>query len=276
MSNNRLFEAAMHDRSRRDFLKTLLALGSAALLGPALQIHAANAVLSVPPTIMLHSKDRWKLINILAWLKHNNYTSLTYRDLINVIQGNATLPDNPIILTIDDIGTSYILPYYMAMIEYVDKAGYQGVVGVVTHATPTENPANWATLRAMADRGWQIDTHTTHHHLLPQVKTVDELRTEIVDSAKMIVDGTGQQPISLIVPYANLYLRGGKYDQRIFDVSAEANLQFVVGMKDGRYLNPVDHAPYYLGRVGVGVDSKQTGWWITHFNSDEPAPTDNS
>ncbi|HVO41992.1 MAG TPA: polysaccharide deacetylase family protein [Aggregatilineales bacterium] len=266
----------MHSRSRRDFLKILCLLAGGALLRPAWQINAAAGPIPIPPTIMLHSKDRWKLVNILRWLRDNGYNSLTYRQFLDVIQGNAALPDRPIILTIDDVGSSFILPYYMAMVEAVERQGYTGVLGVVTRDSPLKNPDNWATLRGMADRGWQLDTHTTHHHVLPQVKTLDELRAEIVDSAQMIIDGTGQTPTSLIVPYANPYLRGGKFDQRIFDVSTEGNLSFVVGMKEGRFVNPIDHAPYYLGRVGVGMDSTQEGWWITHFNSDEPTPQDNS
>src|SRR5215468_8000814 len=91
MSNiNQSLENALHDRSRRDFLKTLCALAGAAIL-PAWTIKRADAAdsIPVPPTLMLHSKDRWKLQNILAWLKDNQYNSITYGQFASVLQGNA-------------------------------------------------------------------------------------------------------------------------------------------------------------------------------------------
>ena len=265
LSPNAALEAAMHDSSRRDFLKILCALVGAAVLTPIWQIKAGGQKLAVPPTLMLHSKDRYKLHNILVWLQDNGYSNLTYRQFASVIRGEMTLPDKPIILTIDDIGSDYIQPAFPQMIDMIEKAGYIGMLGVVTNATPGKNPGNWATLKEIAARGWELDTHTTHHYDLPQLKTVDEMRAEVVDSAQMITDGVGQTPTSLIVPFAAMYIRGGAFDQRIFDVSSEAKLDFVVGMKEGRYVD-TDQPPIYLGRVGVGVDSVQTGWWITHFN----------
>src|SRR5258707_680755 len=136
MSNiNQSLENALHDRSRRDFLKTLCALAGAAIL-PAWEIRPAAAAESipVPPTL--------KLQNILSWLKDNQYNGVTYAQFANVL-GNATLPDKPIILTIDDVGSHYIQPYYPQMIDMINKAGYIGMLGIVTRATPTEKPDIW-------------------------------------------------------------------------------------------------------------------------------------
>ncbi len=259
----------MHSLSRRDFLKALCVVTSGTFLHPQWMLDTGDKSIAVPPTLMLHSKDRWKLVNILAWLKDNGYNSVTYRQLIAVIKGEAKLPSRPVILTIDDIGTAFIVTYYLDMIDMIEKAGFIGMLGLVTAKTPSETPAIWKTLREMSDRGWQLDTHTTHHHVLPQLDTLDELRVEIVDSAKMVEDGIGKAPTSLIVPYANVGYSNGKYDERIFKVSAEANLDFVVGMAHGRVVN-TDQPPIYLGRVGVGVDSVQTGYWLQHFNIDSP------
>jgi peptidoglycan/xylan/chitin deacetylase (PgdA/CDA1 family) len=268
-SANAAVESAMRSISRRDFLKLLGGVGGAAFLDPAWHFKVADLKLPVPPTLMLHSKDRWKLVNILAWLKNNGYTSITYRQLADVIRGEARFPEKPIILTMDDIGTHWIVPTYMDMVDLVSKAGYTGVLGLVTLKTPTQTPDIWKTLREVGARGWQLDTHTTHHHSLPRVPTLDGLRVEIVDSAKMIEDGIGITPATLIAPYANVGYSQGKYDYRIFKVAAEAKLDFVVGMAHGRYING-DQAPFYVGRVGIGVDAVQTSHWIKAFNLDLP------
>jgi endo-1,4-beta-xylanase len=252
--------------TRRGFLKILGGLAGTAMLTPLARLAADAPLLNVPPTLVLHTKDRWKLARILRWLNDNGYQSINYHALTDMIQGKATPPDKPILITIDDIGSSYIQPYFLDMADLVEKAGYRGVFGVVTRQPPDKNPKVWGVLRGLADRGWEMDTHTTHHIVLPSLKTMGELRAEIVDSANMLEDGIGQRPISLIIPYANLYQKGRHVDQRIFEVATEARLTFVVGMAEGRQIASDAQPPYYVGRVGVGVDYVQTAWWITHFN----------
>jgi peptidoglycan/xylan/chitin deacetylase (PgdA/CDA1 family) len=261
---------AMERLGRREFLHMLCGMAGAVLLRPAWNFNFADQTLPVPPTLMLHTKDRWKLQNIVCWLNDNGYTSINYRAFAQVIRGEATLPDKPIILTLDDVGTHFIQPYFMDMIDLIEKGGYKGMLGLVTRQTPSENKETWSKLREVAARGWQLDTHTTHHWALPPIKKEDVLQSEIVDSAKMIGDGIDQSPGSLIAPYADVRLPNGQMDQRIFDLAKQAGLDFVVGMAQGRHITGDEMPPYYLGRVGVGVDSVQTAWWITHFNLEKP------
>jgi peptidoglycan/xylan/chitin deacetylase (PgdA/CDA1 family) len=255
---------------RREFLRVLCGVAGVTLLRPAWNFDPPDQVMPVPPTLMLHTKDRWTLPNIVRWLNDNGYTSINYRAFAKVMRGEATLPDKPIILTIDDVGTQFIQPYFIDMIDLIEKGGYKGVLSVVTRQTPAENPETWGKLREFAARGWLLDTHTTHHWALPLIQKEDVLRSEIVDSAKMIADGIGQPPISLILPYASARLPNGQMDKRIFDLADEAGLEFVVGMAQGRHVASDEPPPYYVGRVGVGIDSVQTAWWITHFNLEKP------
>ncbi|MCC7448868.1 MAG: polysaccharide deacetylase family protein [Anaerolineae bacterium] len=264
-------DAAFQRMGRRDFLRVLGGLAGAVALGPRWHMWDTNGQpFAVPPTIMLHTKDRWKLEAILKWMNDNGYNSVTYGTLVEVLRGAAKLPPKPVIITMDDVGTDYIQPYFMDMIDLTEKAGYVGMLGVVTRALPRENPENWSKLHEIAQRGWQLDTHTTNHWLLPAIRDDQTLRAEIVDSAKMLEDGLDQKPTSLIVPYANLTsLETGQMDERIFTVSREAGLDFVVGMVLGRRIGAGNQPPYYLGRVGVGVDAVQTGYWLEHFGDDQ-------
>lgn len=256
---------------RRDFLRMLGGLAGAVVLGPRWQMRDMNGQpFAVPPTLMLHTKDRWKLEAILKWLNDNGYTSVTYGTLVEVIRGAARLPDKPVIITMDDVGSNYIQPYFMDMIDLTEKAGYVGMLGVVTRENPSQNKETWSKLREIASRGWQLDTHTSNHWLLPAIRDEKTLRAEIVDSAQMLEDGLDQKASSLIVPYANLTSpETGKMDERIFTISREAGLDFVVGMALGRHIGMGEQPPYYLGRVGVGVDAVQTGWWLAHFGEDQ-------
>jgi hypothetical protein len=100
------------------------------------------------------------------------------------------------------------------------------------------------------------------------------LRREIVDSAKMMEDGLDQAPTTLVVPFGALKNYSGgamsqTYDARIFAVSAEAKLQFVVGLNHGRYIN-TDTPPHYVGRIPLGGNPVQTENWIKNFYEDAP------
>ncbi|MFN7209409.1 MAG: hypothetical protein ACK4P1_03320, partial [Aggregatilineales bacterium] len=88
--------------SRRAFLRglSMAALGIAL---PQLPLSASEVPFRVPPTLMLHSKDRWKLPHILEWLREHDYESVGYADLLSALRGERALPEKPIILTIDDI-----------------------------------------------------------------------------------------------------------------------------------------------------------------------------
>lgn len=256
---------AMHHIGRREFLRLLCGSAAGIVLEPTWKFNLANKAIPVPPTLMLHSKNRWQLVNIVKWLTANGYSGINYRQLNSVLQGHTTLPDKPVILSLDDLDTIYIERYFMEMVDLMENAGYLGVLGIITTKTPKQNPKSWQTLNELAARGWELDTHTTHHALLPPLKR-EEMRAEIVDSANMIADAVDLPATTLIVPYANIKFPKGKIDQRIFDVSAEANLQFVVGMAGGRHIQPDAMPPYYVGRVGVGTDAVQTGNWIRSFN----------
>lgn len=250
--------------SRRAFLRTLgmAALGVAL---PRLPASTEDQPFRVPPTLMFHTKDRWKLPHILEWLRDHDYESVGYADLLKALRGERALPEKPIILTIDDIAPSYVQPYFLAMAEEVEKVGYRGVFAVVADQPPQRAERGWAILRELAERGWELDTHTSYHSYLPALRLPD-LREEIIRSAEWIAEGTGYTPLSLIAPYGGVYRREREFDPRIFEVAAEAGLAFVVGIVGGRFISADMQPPYYVGRVGIGSDHLQTGRWIQNFH----------
>lgn len=250
--------------SRRAFLKaTALTLGGLSLLKVS-SISAAKQVYPVPPTVMLHTADRRQLLKLLLWLNEQQYTSIGYTDLMNAMQGKASLPAKPVLITIDDIASNYIQPYFLDMAKMVEDAGHRGVFGVVTRESPARSPKVWAQLADLAEHGWEMDSHTKTHSLFSSL-SIDDLRDEIVGSAEWLKDGIGRTPLSLIAPYGGVYSTGRNFDPRVFDLAREAGYQFVVGIVGGRDITSMDQPPYYVGRVGTGVDHVQTAYWITHF-----------
>src|SRR5512143_2605427 len=122
MRRNLSFDKLADRLGRRDFLRLLCGTAGAALLRPVWQLQVGDQVLPVPPTLMLHTKDRWKLESIVKWLADNGYHSVTYRTFAQALRGDISLPDKPVILTIDDVGTDFINPYFGAMMDIAEKA----------------------------------------------------------------------------------------------------------------------------------------------------------
>src|SRR5258706_10224041 len=90
---NKLFEQAMRGSSRRDFLKLLgsfvggMTLQSRWQIGstPAGDAAGNSKGIPVPPTLMLHTHDRWKLRNTLAWLADRGYSAITYKSFAAIL-----------------------------------------------------------------------------------------------------------------------------------------------------------------------------------------------
>lgn len=262
--------------SRRGFLRLVAGAAGAWMLGvpgsrpgPARAGAAAGGPFAVPPTLMLHprEKDLGQLPRVLKWLTDNDYRTLVYADLAQALRGETTLPARTALITIDDLGSHYIEPEFYTIADLIEDAGHRASFGVVTRSGPDRSPREWGVLREFSARGFEMNTHTNTHSVLSDLETTDEVREEIMGSAAMLADALGVPPVSLIVPYGDVYVpdRFRVFDQRIFDAALEAGLDFVVGIVQGRTIPPDMQAPYYVGRVGVGVDAFQTSWWLEHF-----------
>ncbi len=107
----------------------------------------------------------------LAYLKENNYTTITMTDLINYVYEDTPLPDNPIILTFDD-GYLSTYQYVYPLLKEYDMKIVLSVVGKsiddfsrvkddhVAYAHIT-----WEKLREMQDSGHaEIQNHTYNLH----------------------------------------------------------------------------------------------------------------
>lgn len=199
----------------------------------------------IPASIMLHSKDRYLLTDwLIPWLLDNGYTTITYRDYAAILRGEREMPEKAVILSIDDISTSHINGYFVAMVEALHDAGMVAVLAINDTVGPEENGETYGQIATWSSWGMELATHTSHHVNLP-VYSDEEVRTEIVGSLDRIQMGTGVRPITLILPYG-----AGANDERVLAVSLEAGIQFIVGIP-GRDRSIDGFAPpMYMPRVG--------------------------
>ena len=110
----------------------------------------------------------------LKWLKENGYTTITTKELINYLEGNGTLPEKPIILTIDDGKYGVYKNAYPLLQEYDMKAVLAVIGANITEATNDPSTrvdlgapyCTWEEIAEMSHSGHvEIISHTYGLHV---------------------------------------------------------------------------------------------------------------
>lgn len=108
-------------------------------------------------------------------------------------------------------------------------------------------PATWRQLRELADRGWEIGSHTRTH---PRLTTLDDstLETELGDSRREVEQALGRPCLTIAYPY-------GDEDERVERATAAAGYERAAALP-----YPRSHAAAALRwpRVGVYHDDDLT------------------
>lgn len=209
-----------------------------------------------PPSLMLHSAALPQMKDLLPLLAQSGYRTVTYKTYYEALLNNTPL-NNPLLLSIDDLPVTHLNPGFMDMISEIHDYGMSGTLGIVTRGTREEaNPKIWEYLKALKEFGWELANHTQDHALLPSYND-SSLNYEIQEASRRIYEATGEAPVTLIVPYGNINnATTNKPDQRIFDVSAQLGIKWVVGIPDGKHFS--GKPPYYVGRVPTGETAQIT------------------
>jgi len=216
-----------------------------------------------PPSLMLHSEDLPQLTNLLPMLEQAGYQALTYENYYEALLNKRPLRD-PILLSLDDLGITYLSPGQKGMILAMDKIGMCGTLGIVTRGTRKEAKTEiWQYLKRLQDKGWELAIHTENHVSLPPVSEAT-LRYQIKEPYDEILEATGKAPVSLILPYGIVTKKGtGEMDQRIFQVCKELKIRWVVGVGGGRQFR--GESPFYVGRMSPGKTAGITMKYLANF-----------
>ena len=109
--------------------------------------------------------------NDLKYLKNNGYTTIQVRDLIAFCNGEAPLPEKPVMITFDD-GYESVYAYAYPLLQQYGMKAVVSIIGYYTDLySKTEDKhlnyshLTWTELREMTESGtFEIQNHTYNMH----------------------------------------------------------------------------------------------------------------
>jgi len=138
----------------------------------------------------------------LDWLASQGFQTVSLNDLVDSRRRHAPLPDKAIILTFDD-GKADALGIVLPALR---KRGMRASFFVVTSLVGRAGYLTWDGVRALADAGMEIGSHTATHPRLPDLsdeRVQDELR-----ESRLRLQAELHRPIeALAYPYNSVRAR---------------------------------------------------------------------
>ena len=132
----------------------------------------------------------------LDWLASHGFHTVSLHDLAEWRQRRAPLPDKAIILTFDD-GKADALGIVLPALR---KRGMRATFFVITDLLGRAGYLTWDGVRALADAGMEIGSHTATHPRLSDLPDA-RVQSELVES-RLTLQGELHRPVeALAYPY---------------------------------------------------------------------------
>jgi len=148
----------------------------------------------------------------LAYLKQNNYHTVSFTDLADYLENGKKLPERPVIISLDDGWENQFEYGFPILQKYHDTATFYVVTNYLDH----ENFMTTEQLKTMVAAGMSIGCHTRSHPPLPGVSS--ERAWDEIAGAKAILEQAGFKIDTFAYPY-------GSYDERIVDMVENAGFR---------------------------------------------------
>jgi peptidoglycan/xylan/chitin deacetylase (PgdA/CDA1 family) len=184
----------------------------------------------------------------LQYLEMTGYTVIPLRHLYEYVIGERlSLPDNPVVITIDDGWRSA----YTEAFPELKKRGFPFTLFIypkIINKTPIS--LTWDQIREMQEGGADIQSHTLSHPYLsrrqhPELSDeqyAEWVRRELLESKKIIEKQTGRPVEFVAYPY-------GDYDSRVIAVAKKAGYVGGLTCVYGRVRKETD--PLRMNRVVI-------------------------
>src|SRR3990167_5238229 len=206
-----------------------------------------------------------KQIKILKLL---GFESITLTKLVDFMQGRTNLPHKPIIITFDD-GTQDAIDNAVPILE---DSGFSAVFFIPTNYVGRKSSwmlstvntefqvIDWATVRKLDSKGFEIGTHSMSHPHLDQIPTID-CQKELEGSRSILEELLDHEVRHMAYPF-------GDYDERVRELAHEAGY-YTACTTEEKIANSKDHM-LALPRLNIGMQDTLIDFVIKVFTAKTP------
>ncbi len=189
------------------------------------------------------------LASQIETLKEANYTFLTIKQAVKLLNGQGVLPLNPVVLTFDDGYRDFYTDAYPILKKYNVAATQYVVSGFF-------NDPNYMTdemVREIATDGLvEIAAHSETHPWLAD-KDNDFLNKEVLESKKKLEKIIGAEIVSFAYPYGSFDLKAIQLAKKAGYTSAVSTVPGIMHNQDSKYF-------LYRLRAGKRVGEELLNW----------------
>lgn len=229
--------------------------------------HVAKAATVDIPVLLYHRivqtpTNQWTDTSIdhfkqaIQYLDDNGYTTLSADEYANIMEGKATAPPKPVLLTFDDATPDFVT----TALPELKKHNLKSVLFVVSSWIGGSYSMSLDQLKGLLNEpSVSIENHSkTHDDKVwgngaagTSTMTTEQATDEIVTAENFLKDLTGKSPVLLAYPY-------GSFNDTVKDVAKNNGIKYA--FKVG-YPNGTDN--YTMGRDYVlDVDLAQIAKWV--------------
>jgi N-acetyl-anhydromuramyl-L-alanine amidase AmpD/peptidoglycan/xylan/chitin deacetylase (PgdA/CDA1 family) len=185
----------------------------------------------------------------MSWLAANGYSTLSAQQLVAYLDGEASFPYKSVVITFD-IGTAKRANYINVVIPTLKKYGYQAIIFILANDSVVRDECKgdqyfcWDDFRSWAQEGLvSIASHGLFHPDFTKLTQV-QMKYEVEQSRKVILEKTGQLPLGFAFPYDSAPSAG-------WSVVQAAGYEFAVAGNTRKDLTVVPNDPdrFHLPRL---------------------------
>lgn len=198
---------------------------SGAIKVPILVYHSVRPIIKGEPPLVDYFDISPELFEKnLIYLKENNFSVISFSDLVESLEEKKELPKKPVVLTFDDGWKNQ----YIYAFPILKRYGITATFFIFTNAIDHKNFLSWEQIKELDRSGMTIANHTKSHPYLLKIKDRNTLTDEILGSKKILEERLGKPVEFFAYPF-------GYFNDFIISIVKESGFKAARSSKKGTY-----------------------------------------
>jgi len=166
----------------------------------------------------------------LKYLQENNFTAISFKDLVNYLSGHFIMPKQPIIISFDDGLSSQ----YANALPLLEKYNFTATFFIFTNPIGrSKNYLTWDQVKELDELGMEIGGHGKYHLFFDRLDSKNQLIEEIFGGKKIIEEELGKSISTIAYPF-------GSYNGEVMAMVEEAGYESARDIINGVIHTPKD------------------------------------